>query len=45
MLDQEYYQPSSHGAERAVAERLSKLRRIVEGRLSRMRPRGVSAVE
>lgn len=29
--DREYYRPTGHGAERAVAERLPKLRRIVRG--------------
>ncbi|WP_406567860.1 replication-associated recombination protein A [Dactylosporangium fulvum] len=29
--DREYYRPKGHGAERAVAERLPKLRRIVRG--------------
>ena len=27
----DYYRPTNHGAERAVAERLSRLRRIVRG--------------
>jgi putative ATPase len=27
----DYYQPTDHGAERAVAERLPRLRRIVRG--------------
>ena len=31
VADREYYQPSRHGAERAMAERLPKLRRIVRG--------------
>jgi putative ATPase len=31
LANREYYQPSHHGAERAVAERLPKLRRIVRG--------------
>jgi putative ATPase len=29
--ERDYYQPSSHGSERAVAERLPRLRRIVRG--------------
>ena len=29
--DRDYYQPTGHGAERAVAERLPRLRRIVRG--------------
>jgi putative ATPase len=31
LLGTEYYQPTDHGAERAVAERLPRLRRIVRG--------------
>jgi len=31
LTDAEYYRPSEHGAERSVADRLPKLRRIVRG--------------
>jgi len=31
LVHREYYQPAGHGAERAVAERLPRLRRIVRG--------------
>jgi putative ATPase len=31
LADAEYYQPSEHGAERSVADRLPRLRRIVRG--------------
>jgi len=31
LVEADYYQPSDHGAERAVAERLPRLRRIVRG--------------
>jgi putative ATPase len=31
VVGRDYYQPTSHGAERAVAERLARLRRIVRG--------------
>ena len=31
LVDRDYYRPSQHGAERAVAERLPRLRRIVRG--------------
>jgi putative ATPase len=31
LLDAEYYQPTDHGAERAVRERVPRLRRIVRG--------------
>ena len=34
ITDREYYQPSRHGEERAMAERLPKLRRIVRGTAS-----------
>ncbi len=32
LLDTDYYRPTDHGAERAVGERLPRLRRIVRGR-------------
>jgi putative ATPase len=31
VVGRDYYRPTSHGAERAVAERLARLRRIVRG--------------
>jgi putative ATPase len=31
LTDRDYYRPSQHGAERAVADRLPRLRRIVRG--------------
>jgi putative ATPase len=31
LADRDYYRPSQHGAERAVADRLPRLRRIVRG--------------
>jgi putative ATPase len=31
LVDRDYYQPTSHGSERAVADRLPRLRRIVRG--------------
>ncbi|HET9517157.1 MAG TPA: replication-associated recombination protein A [Actinoplanes sp.] len=32
LTDTDYYRPSEHGAERAIAERLPRIRRIVRGR-------------
>lgn len=34
VVGRDYYQPTGHGAERAVAERLPRLRRIVRGETS-----------
>ncbi|MGH3798711.1 MAG: replication-associated recombination protein A, partial [Pseudonocardiaceae bacterium] len=31
LVGRDYYQPSNHGTERALAERVSKLRRIIRG--------------
>jgi putative ATPase len=33
LVDVDYYQPSEHGSERAVAQRLPRLRRIVRGKV------------
>jgi putative ATPase len=43
--DREYYRPTGHGAERAVAERLPKLRRIVRGTVEPLSDGGTSVVE
>ena len=42
LVGADYYQPSSHGAERAVQERVPRLRRVVRG-LAAPRPEPVSA--
>ncbi len=34
----DYYEPTGHGAERTIAERLPKLRRVVRGRSTDPRP-------
>jgi putative ATPase len=38
LVGADYYQPTEHGAERAVAERLPRLRRIVRGLAAPARP-------
>ncbi|MBN1173461.1 MAG: replication-associated recombination protein A, partial [Micromonosporaceae bacterium] len=38
LTDREYYRPSRHGAERAMAERLPRLRRIVRGTAEASQP-------
>src|SRR4051794_19780244 len=38
LLDAEYYRPTDHGSERAVGERLPRLRRIVRGLAAPPRP-------
>jgi putative ATPase len=43
LTDVDYYQPSEHGAERAVSERVPRLRRIVRGQLPAGRPAGSTA--
>jgi len=37
LADAEYYQPTDHGAERAIGERVPRLRRIVRGRANTQR--------
>jgi putative ATPase len=45
LVGRDYYQPTAHGLERAVAERLPKLRRAVRGRPADPEPPAVSEPE
>jgi putative ATPase len=41
LVDVDYYRPGEHGAERAVRERLPRLRRVVRGRAPEPAPDGI----
>ena len=43
MVGQDYYRPTTHGAERAVADRLPRLRRLVRGTDDDAEENGVQA--
>lgn len=45
LVGRDYYQPSGHGAERAVAERLPKLRRVVRGQAGTERVGGIDRLD